>query len=37
MLNIQKNVHDLLSDLQFLPERMKIDKLKKLVCYVYDR
>ena len=27
-----KNLHDLHSDLQFLPERMKIDKCKKLVC-----
>ena len=26
-----KKLHDLLSDLPFLPERMKIDKCKKLV------
>ena len=27
-----KNLHDLHSDLLFLPERMKIDKCDKLVC-----
>ena len=27
-----KNLHDLHSDLSFLPERMKIDKFNKLVC-----
>ena len=32
-----KNLHDLHSDLQFLPERMKIDKCKKLVCNLYDK
>ena len=31
-----KNLHDLLSDLPFLPERMKIDKCNKLVCNLYD-
>ena len=28
----QKKLHDLHSDLTFLPKRMKIDKCKKLVC-----
>ena len=30
-------MHDLHSDLQFLPERMKIDKRNKLVCNLYDK
>ena len=32
-----KNLHDLHSDLLFLPERMKIDKYNKLVCNLYDK
>ena len=32
-----KNLHDLHSDLPFLPERMKNDKCKKLVCNLYDK
>ena len=32
-----KNLHDLHSDLPFLPERMKIDKCKKLVCNLCDK
>ena len=32
-----KNLHDLHSDLQFLPARMKIDKCSKLVCNLYDK
>ena len=32
-----KNLHDLHSDLPFLPERMKIDKCKKLVYNFYDK
>ena len=32
-----KNVHDLHSDLPFLPERMKINKCNKLVCNLYDK
>ena len=32
-----KNLHDFHSDLPFLPERMKIDKCKKLVCILYDK
>ena len=32
-----KNLHDLHSDLPFLPERMKISKCSKLVCNLYDK
>ena len=32
-----KNLHDLRSDLPFLPERMKIDKCNKLVCNLHDK
>ena len=32
-----KNLHNLHSDLPFLPERMKINKSKKLVCNLYDK
>ena len=32
-----KNLHDLHSDLPFLPERMKINKCCKLVCNFYDK
>ena len=32
-----KNLHDLHGDLPFLPERMKIDKCRKLVCNLYDK
>ena len=32
-----KNLHDLHSDLPFLPERMKINKCNKLVCNLYDK
>ena len=32
-----KNLHDLPSHLPFLPERMKIDNRKKLVCNLYDK
>ena len=32
-----KKVHDLHSDLPFLPERMEINKCKKLVCNLYDK
>ena len=31
-----KNIHDLHSDLPFLPERMKINKCNQLVCNLYD-
>ena len=33
MLNIRKKIHDLHSDLPFLPKRMKIDKCKKNTSY----
>ena len=36
-VNYPKNLHDLHSDLPFSPERMKIDKCKKLVCNLYDK
>ena len=32
-----KKLHELHSDLQFLPERMEINKCKKLVCNLYDK
>ena len=32
-----KNLHDLHSDLPFLPERMKTDKCNKLVYNLYDK
>ena len=32
-----KHLHDLHSDLPFLPERMEINKCKKLVCNLYDK
>ena len=32
-----KNVHDLYSDLPFLPEIIKTDKCSKLVCNLYDK
>ena len=32
-----KKLHDLHSDLPFLPERMEINKCKKLVCNPYDK
>ena len=37
MLNTQKKLHDLHSDLPFLPKRMKIDKCKKLVCNLCNK
>ena len=32
-----KDLHDLLSDLLFLTERIKIIKCNKLVCNLYDK
>ena len=32
-----KNLHDLHSDLPFLPERMKINIYSKIVCNLYDK
>ena len=37
MLNIQKKLFNLHSDLPFLPERKKIEKCKKLVCNIHDK
>ena len=36
-VNYPKRLHDLHRDLPFLPERMKIDKCKKLVCNLHDK
>ena len=33
----RKKLHDLHSDLPFLPKKMKIDKCKKLVCNLYNK
>ena len=35
-LDYPKNLHDLHSDLPFLPQRMKINKYDKLICNLYD-
>ena len=32
-----KNLHDLHSDLPFLPERMEINRCNKIVCNLYDK
>ena len=32
-----EKLHDLHSDMPFLPERMEINKCKKLVCYIHDK
>ena len=32
-----KDLHDLHSDLPFLPEKVKINKCNKLVCNLYDK
>ena len=32
-----KELHNKHSDLPFLPERMKVNKCKKLVCNLYDK
>ena len=36
-IEYSKELHDLHSDLPFLPERMKIDKCKRLVCTLYHK
>ena len=36
-VNYSKRLYDLHNDLPFLPERMKIDKCKKLVCNLHDK
>ena len=37
MFNIKKTLHNLHSDLQFLPGKMKIKLCSKLVCSLYDK
>ena len=37
MLNILKNLHDLHNDWPFLPERMKTEKVQKLVSNLHDK
>ena len=37
MLNIQKRLHELHSDLPFLSERMKVNKCKKLVWNLFNK
>ena len=36
-IKYRKKLHDLHSDLPFLPERMEINKCKKLVCNLYNK
>ena len=36
-VNYPRRLHDLHSDLPFLPKRMKIDKCKKLVCNLRNK
>ena len=36
-IKYSKKLHDLQSDLPFLPERMEINKCKKLVCNLYNK
>ena len=36
-LEYPKELHTLHSDLLFLPERMKLNKCKKLICNLYDK
>ena len=33
----RKELHTLHSDLPFIPERMKVNKCKKLICNLYDK
>ena len=37
MFNIQKKLHELHNDLPFLPERMKFEKIKKLVTNLHNK
>ena len=37
MFNILKKLHELHNDLPFLPERMKIEKVEKLVTNLHDK
>ena len=36
-IDYPKDLHDLHSDLPFLPEKMRINKCNKLVCNLYDK
>ena len=36
-IDYPKNLHDLHSDLPFLPQRMKINKCDKLICNLFDK
>ena len=36
-IDYTKNLHDLHSDLPFLPKKMKINKCDKLICILYDK
>ena len=36
-IDYPKNLHDFHSDLQFLPQRIKINKCYKLICNLYDK
>ena len=36
-IDYPKNLHDLHSDLPFLPQRIKINKCDKLICNLYDK
>ena len=37
MFSIPKKLHELHNDLPFLPERMKIEKVEKLVTNLHDK
>ena len=37
MFNILKNLHELHNDLRFLPERIKIEKVEKLVDNLHNK
>ena len=36
-IDYPKNVHNLHSDLPFLPQKMKINKCDKLICNLYNK
>ena len=37
MFNILKKLHELHNDLPFLPEKMKIEKIEKLIANLHDK
>ena len=37
IFNIQKELHELHNDLPFLPERIKIEKVKDIVANLHDK